>query len=222
MSWVALERIVFASQQLGTFFAFSKVWRRFGGVLWTKTYWLIRTSIINSSRSRKSLIEKKVKKISRESVLRRNLSFFFFCVLVDGCASCVGWKKKKKNSSANWAYVGHKSLACNFVFHGDLWLQLNVWVSKGNSMVSRDFSKNTASYIWNSPKYHEHQSGELCMEALSWRTGCTGRMWESHANARSYGGLAWLSQILPVPSPFLLVFSWDYVNRKHLAKLVKL
>ena len=221
MSWVALERIVFASQQLGTSFAFSKVWRRFGGVLWTKTYWLIRTSIINSSRSRKSLIEKKkVKKISRESVLRRNVSIFFFCVLVDGCASCAGWKKK--NSSANWAYVGYKILACNFVFHGDLWLQLNVWVSKGNSMVSRDFSKNTASYIWNSPKYHEHQSGELCMEALSWRTGCTGRMWESHANARSYGGLAWLSQILPVPSPFLLVFSWDYVNRKHLAKLVKL
>ena len=189
MSWVALESIVFASQQLGTFFAFSKVWRRFGRVLWTKTYWLIRTSIINSSRSRKSLIEKKVKKISRESVLRRNLSFFFFCVLVDGCASCVGWKKKKKNSSANWAYVGHKSLACNFVFHGDLWLQLNVWVSKGNSMVSRDFSKNTASDIWNSPKYHEHHSGELSMEALSWRTGWTGRMWESHANARSYGGL---------------------------------
>ena len=194
MSWVALERIVFASQQLGTFFAFSKVWRRFGGVLWTKTYWLIRTSIINSSRSRKSLIEKKVKKISRESVLRRNLSFFFFCVLVDGCASCAGWKKKKKkNSSANWAYVGHKGLACNFVFHGDLWLQLNVWLSSrtflGNSMVSRDFSKNTASDIWNSPKYYEQQSGELYIEALSWRTGWTGRMWESHANARSYGGL---------------------------------
>ena len=197
MSWVALERIVFASQQLGTFFVFSKFcWRLHQtSFLWTKTNWLIRTSIINSSR--------------------------FF-----------GWRLrllcwlKKKNFSANWAYVGYKSLACNFVFHGDLWLQLNVWVSSriflGNSMVSRDFSKNTASDIWNSPKYYEQQSGELYMEALSWRTGCTGRMWESHANARSYGGLAWLSQILPIPSPFLLVFSWDYVNRKQFSKLVKL
>ena len=197
MSWVAQERIVFASQQLGTFFAFSKFWWRLHqtSVLWTKTNWLIRTSIINSSR-------------------------------------VFGWRLrllcwlKKKNSSANWAYVGYKSLACNFVFHGDLWLQLNVWVSSriflGNSMVSRDFSKNMASDIWNSPKYYEQQSGELYMEALSWRTGCTGRMWESHANARSYGGLARLSQILPIPSPFLLVFSWDDVNRKQFAKLVKL
>ena len=191
MSWVALERIVFASQQLGPFLHFPN----FGDGCIKLVFWLIRTSIINSSR--------------------------FF-----------GWRLrllcwlKKKNFRANWAYVGYKSLACNFVFHGDLWLQLNVWVSSrivlGNSMVSRDFSKNTASDIWNSPKYYEQQSGELYMEALSWRTGCTGRMWESHANARSYGGLAWLSQILPIPSPFLLVFSWDYVNRKQFAKLVKL
>ena len=194
MSWVALESIVFASQQLGTFFAFSKVWRRFGRVLWTKTYWLIRTSIINSSRSRKSLIEKKSKKdLARISTSQELI--FLFLLRFGWRLRLLCWleKKKKKNSSANWAYVGHKSLACNFVFHGDLWLQLNVWLSSrtflGNSMVSRDFSKNTASDIWNSPKYYEQQSGELYIEALSWRTGWTGRMWESHANARSYGGL---------------------------------
>ena len=77
-------------------------------------------------------------------------SFFFGATLAP-----LVLAKKKKGSTATSAYLGYICVTCNFVFHRDLCLQFDIWVSSriclGNSVVSKIIFFMQNGLFWDPP-----------------------------------------------------------------------